>query len=386
MNIGDVIMKKIGVYITVFILSAVILFFGSKWAHDGVTIFKHSTEAVTAKVMTIDKKTETKGDNFTSTVIIFRAQIQGGKHDGEVVKAYQEHNSQVANMRIVRPGDTVIMKNYKIEDLGTDWAVENFKRSNVLYMLIAAFAVLVIIFGRSKGFRTIISLAYTCLAVFLVFIPAVLGGRNIYITSIAICVFIIFMTLLLVNGADKKTLCAALGCVGGVLAAAIITAIMSRVMIFAGYTNEDSYYLTMLPKPVNLKALNFAAIIIGAVGAVMDVAMSLSSSLYEMKEKIPDISFKSLVSSGLAIGRDMMGTMSNTLVLAYIGSSVSCVLLLLTYADSLADVLNREMIAYEILQAIAGSLGILLAIPLTTLVCGVFYLKRRTKHIENEKI
>lgn len=289
-------------------------------------------------------------------------------------------------MRIVRPGDTVIMKNYKIEDLGTDWAVENFKRSNVLFILIAAFAVLVIIFGRSKGFRTIISLAYTCLAVFLVFIPAVLGGRNIYVTSIAICVFIIFMTLLLVNGADKKTLCAALGCVGGVLTAAIITVIMSKVMIFAGYTNEDSYYLTMLPKPVNLKALNFAAIIIGAVGAVMDVAMSLSSSLYEMKEKIPDISFKSLVSSGLAIGRDMMGTMSNTLVLAYIGSSVSCVLLLLTYADSLADVLNREMIAYEILQAIAGSLGILLAIPLTTLVCGVFYLKRRAKHIESEKI
>lgn len=369
-------MKKIWVYTAVFVISGIILLLGAKWANSSTEIFKHNAETVTAEVLTVDKKTETKGDNFTSTVVIFRAQINGGKHGGEVVKAYQEHNSQVANMRIVRPGDKVILKNYKVEDLGTDWAVENFSRSDILYILIAVFAVMVIIFGRSKGFRTIISLVYTCIAVFAVFVPAVLSGKNIYVCSVAICIFIIFMTLLLVNGVDKKTFCAALGCIGGVLAAALITLIFSRIMHFSGYTNEDSYYLTMLPHPVDLKALSFSAVIIGAVGAVMDVAMSLSSSLFELKEKIPNISFKSLVSSGFAIGRDMMGTMSNTLVLAYIGSSVSCVLLLLTYADSIADVLNREMIAYEILQAVAGSLGILLAIPLTTLVCGLVYLKK----------
>ena len=215
---------------------------------------------------------------------------------------------------------------------------------------------------------------------FFVFVPSVLSGHNIYVSGVLVCVFIIAMTLLMVNGADKKTLCASLGCVGGVMAAAVITVVFSRVMMFTGYTDSESYSLTMLSNPVDLIALSFSAIIIGAVGAVMDVAMSISSALYEMTEKVEGITFKSLVSSGFEIGRDMMGTMANTLVLAYIGSSVSSVLLLLTYADSAADVFNREMIAYEILQAVAGSLGILLAIPLTTIVCGAVYTKLKTRN------
>ena len=109
------------------------------------------------------------------------------------------------------------------------------------------------------------------------------------------------------------------------------------------------------------------------------ISMSMSSSLYELSVKVPDINFKSLVSSGFAIGRDMMGTMANTLVLAYVGSSLSSVLLLLTYAESTMDVFNREMIAHEILQAVAGSIGIVLTIPVTALVCGAFYIGRKNK-------
>ena len=211
---------------------------------------------------------------------------------------------------------------------------------------------------------------------------SVLSGKNIYLSSALVCIFIITMTLLIVNGFDKKTLCASLGCIGGVLAAAIICIIFSSVMNFSGYTDEHSIYLTMLPHPVDLNAIAFAAIIIGAVGAVMDVAMSMSSSLYELKVKVPDITFKSLVSSGFEIGKDMMGTMANTLVLAYVGSSVCSVLLLLTYADSAMDLLNREVIANEILQAIAGSIGILFTIPVTALICGALYVKKNTSKDE----
>ena len=249
----------------------------------------------------------------------------------------------------------------------------------------ALFVILIIIFGRTKGLRTIISLMYTCISVFAVFIPAVLSGKNIYLNAVFVCIFIIAMTLLLVNGWDKKTLCALLGCVGGVMAAAAITAVFSHVMKFTGYVNESSYYLTKLPHPVDLGAIAFSAVIIGAVGAVMDVAMSMSSSLYELSVKADNITFSSLVSSGFAIGRDMMGTMANTLVLAYVGSSLSSVLLLLTYAESTMDVFNREMIAHEIVQAVAGSIGIVLTIPVTALVCGAFYIGRN-KNIDSNKL
>ena len=368
--------KKIFVYILVVVISGILLWLWSGFASSGTEIFKHSVESARAKILTVDKQESTDTGSFVSTVVICSAEILNGDKKGEIVKVYQEHNSEVENIKIVTPGDKVVIKNYPVADLGTEWAVDNFLRTPALLILGFVFVFLIILLGRFKGLRTVISLVYTCVAIFCVFIPTVLSGKNIYFCAILICLFITAVTLLLVNGWDKKTFCAFLGCVGGVIAAALITVIFSYVMKFTGYTNENSYYLTMLPNPVNLKAIAFSAVIIGAVGAVMDVAMSLSSALYELKEKVPGITFKSLVSSGLSIGRDMMGTMANTLVLAYIGGSVSSVLLLLTYADSAADVFNREMIAYEILLASAGSIGIFLAIPVTALVCGMVYIKQ----------
>jgi uncharacterized membrane protein len=150
------------------------------------------------------------------------------------------------------------------------------------------------------------------------------------------------------------------------------------VLFLTGIVDENSRYLANLPleTPINLKAIMFAGIIIGAMGAIMDVAMSISSSLWEVKEKARIINFETLFRSGLAIGRDIMGSMANTLILAYIGSSLSVVLILSVYNNSLLSLFNTEMIVVEILQALAGSLGILFAIPLTAFFCSIIYLKR----------
>ncbi|MBR3933159.1 MAG: YibE/F family protein [Clostridia bacterium] len=368
--------KRLITYVLIAVVSGLILYFWHNFATDGAEIFKHSVDEAKAKIVSVDSKDVTTFGDFESTIIICKAKILSGKQKGETVKVYQEHNSQMPNLKIIENGDKVVIKNYPRPDLGIDWAVDNYLRTPVIWWLIGIFAFLIILLGKTKGLRTVISLLYTCIAVFSVFIPSVLSGKNIYLSSALVCVFIITMTLLMVNGFDKKTLCASLGCIGGVMAAAVISIVLSRTMKFSGYIDEHSIYLTMLPHPVDLNAIAFAAIIIGAVGAVMDVAMSMSSSLYELKVKLPDITFGSLVSSGFEIGKDMMGTMANTLVLAYVGSSVCSVLLLLTYADSAMDLLNREVIANEILQAIAGSIGILLTIPVTALVCGAFYVKR----------
>ena len=117
----------------------------------------------------------------------------------------------------------------------------------------------------------------------------------------------------------------------------------------------------------------FAAIIIGAVGAVMDVAMDIASALAELKSQVGDISRTQIIKSGFTIGRDIIGTMSNTLILAYIGSCLSCTLLMVAGNPSLLLLFNTEMIVVELLQTIAGSFGMLLTIPLTSVVCGVLY-------------
>ena len=111
---------------------------------------------------------------------------------------------------------------------------------------------------------------------------------------------------------------------------------------------------------VVIKAIIFAVIIIGAIGAIMDVFVSISSSLAELKEQAKDMTATQLTASGMVIGRDIMGTMANTLILAYIGSSLSVTLLLFAYNSSTLLLFNTELIIVELLQAIAGSFGILL--------------------------
>jgi len=156
---------------------------------------------------------------------------------------------------------------------------------------------------------------------------------------------------------------------------------MDRVLFLTGILDEHSRFLMFLPieGTINLRAIVFAGIIIGAMGAIMDVAMSISSAMWEIKESAGRIKFEALLRSGMNIGRDIFGTMANTLILAYIGTSLSVILILLVYTDSLTSLLNMEMIVVEILQALTGSLGILFTIPLTSLFCSTIYLRDTTK-------
>ena len=219
------------------------------------------------------------------------------------------------------------------------------------------------------------SLTLTCLAVFYVFIPAVLAGENIYSWSIATCIYMTLMTLFIVNGVNRKSIAAVLGCLAGVLVAGLLTVLMDYTMTLTGVLDENSVILYNLrgENPLNLRAIIFGAIIIGAVGAIMDVSISIAAALAELKEKLPHIGFKELLHSGMNISRDIMGTMSNTLILAYIGGFMSSVLLMVAYNSSMLDLFNREMIVVECLQALVGSLGILLTLPFTSLICAVLF-------------
>ena len=143
------------------------------------------------------------------------------------------------------------------------------------------------------------------------------------------------------------------------------------------------YLWTDEGNPINLRALIFAMITIGAMGAVMDVAMDIASSLYEVKRHAPQIRDRELFKSGMNIGRDVMGTMANTLVLAYIGSSLCSILLKISYAYSFNQLMNTESIVVELLNALVGSMAILLTIPLTAFVCCVMYKGRHIKPSES---
>lgn len=383
--------KNAIVWVLTVMISLSIIFMGNKIVMKDAQIFMSAdNETVRGEVVEVIDSVSDVMDLGNDTVLEntwvgFKCEIKNGDEAGTVVDAIQTIDGMYAGSQYVRPvevGDQVmiISSDNEFSNLPT-WQFSDYYRMDKIYILAGIFLLAILLIGRWKGVNTILSLGFTFCFVFLVFVPSVMAGYNAYIWSTITCIFTIVMTLLLINSTSKKTLATIIGCISGTIIAAAGTVIMSKVMELTGFVDEHSHYLTMLdtPQPIDLRAIIFAAIIIGAVGAIMDVAMDISSSLYELSEHVPDITFGRLCKSGMAIGRDIMGTMANTLVLAYIGSSLSCIMILLTYAASMMDLLNREVIIVELLTAILGSLAILMTVPCTVVTCGILYIGRKKR-------
>ncbi len=375
-------LRYIIVYIVTVVFSLAFLYFGNRLTSDSAAnVFSSASTFVPERAtvsMLLERNEEEfdlGGTSITNVKMRFIARLNNGE---EVIAVQSIDGYLPSGLKEVEVGDKVLVSKDMEDPAAYEWMFVEYLRTDTLIVIGALFALLLLVYGGLKGFNTLLSLAFTCAAVFFVFIPSILAGYNIYVSSIIICLFVIVMSLLIINGPDTKTLTAIIGCFGGVLLSGLITVISDVFLKLSGYTDEDSTYLAVLETahPIDLKAIIFGAIIIGAMGAIMDVAMSVASSLYELSEGGKDPTFTSLLRSGFAIGRDMMGTMSNTLILAYIGSSLSVVLLLIVYSPSVLHLLNREMIVVEILQSLVGSLGILFTIPFTSLLCATVYSRK----------
>lgn len=389
--------KNVIVYIVTIILSIVYLVGTGYIASGGKDFFDTKLEKpIRATVLRITEKkdvgfSDENGQMETSmTMIYFEAKALSGKERGKTLYGVQEQDLMFAlRQPDVKEGDKVTLAYEPTKDGKADYYLADYSRTGPLYAVCGVFFVLLLLFGRKKGLDTIISLTFTTLAVFTTLIPAILSGKNVYFWSIITCVFITVMTLVLIDGINIKSLSAGIGCVAGVLTSGIIFLMMRKSLHVTGMLDDEWVYLYNLNKsePIDLQAVIFAMIIIGAVGAVMDVAMSIASSLCEIHDKSPNLSTRELFKSGITIGRDIMGTMANTLILAYIGSCLACVLLYVSYSLNITQIINRELIAVEILQSLAGSLGILSALPLTALVSSVLLKKfKKVKSPVNSNI
>jgi len=372
-------------YLTTVAVAVLLLLVGHRIAVQSLFIFQNDMqEVVRATVRDVMERVQPEGDDLDDFLIMmqgerlfFEAEIQRGPRRGETVTAVQTFGGFVQDIaNEVRVGDSILLISF-----GDEWFFNGQYRTSRLLGLGILFVICVILFGGKKGFNTILSLGLTCAAVFAFFIPSILSGKNIYLTALLVCAYTTVVTLLIVIGYNKKSLGAAIGCMSGIAVTGLVTIIMDRVLFLTGVLDEHSRFLMFLPieGTINLRAIVFAGIIIGAMGAVMDVAMSISSAMWEIKERAGRIKFDELLRSGINIGRDVFGTMANTLILAYIGTSLSVILILLVYTDSLTSLLNMEMIVVEILQALAGSLGILFTMPLTSFFCATIFLKDKAK-------
>jgi uncharacterized membrane protein len=250
-------------------------------------------------------------------------------------------------------------------------------RQNHFIYIAIIFVIGIIAIGGIKGIKALIGLVITLIVIFFIMIPQIYKGNDPMLVTVLSSVFIIISTFIIIGGINKKTLGAIIGTSCGIIIAGLISIIFSKLMLLSGI-GEESLMLTTLDSgaKLNFKGIMFAGIVIGALGACMNIGMSIASSIEELKRVNPEMTVGQLIKSGMNIGRDSMATMINTLILAYIGGSLTIVFIYLGLDYKLFEVLNQESISEEILRAMAGSIGLICTIPLTTVASALLMEKR----------
>lgn len=252
-------------------------------------------------------------------------------------------------------------------------------RGAVLLLFAALYLVALVVIGGKQGLKGALGLAFTFLAIIFLYLPLVYLGWPPLWTSVLICAVTTAVTMYFIGGPTRKTVVASAGTVAGVVIAGLVAAIFGAATGISGWNVSDIETLITLwnTNGINVGELLFAGLLISSLGAVMDVAMSVASSMGEVLAQNPAMSRGALFASGMRIGRDMMGTDSNTLILAFAGGSVSMLVLDYAYDLPILQILNSNNIGISVMQGLAGSFGVVLAVPVTVALATLLYTAKR---------
>lgn len=256
--------------------------------------------------------------------------------------------------------------------------IYNYSRNNYIYIIVIIFFVIMVLIGRGKGFRSMIGLLFTFYSIIFFMIPFIYRGYSPIALSIIVSIISTIVTLFLLNGWSKKTIVATLATCVGVIISGVIFYFISNFLNISGFNLDEAESLILIAQNTGLKIRDilFSGILISSLGAVMDVAMSIASSIYEINELNRELDMKTIFKSGINIGRDMIGTMSNTLILAFAGTSLSTMLAMYSYNTQFNQLMSSDFIAIEFAQSISGSIGIILAVPITSFISAYVYKRK----------
>ena len=258
--------------------------------------------------------------------------------------------------------------------------VYEYDRFPGLLLVIAAFLLVTVLVGGKVGLKSLVSLGLTVAALIFILLPLLLRGWPTIPTTFLISVLVTAATFVILGGVDKKTVCACLGTLAGIALATAFGLIAQSILRIDGYRQEYAEALLQLRQTeesmIGITGLVTAGVIVSALGAVMDVAMSISSAIQELIRVNPDLTAKDLMKSGMNIGRDMVGTMTNTLILAILGSGLTLVVYIYSLSLQPWQLLSSSYMSLEAISAVASSIGVMLAVPLTAAICAYVFGKK----------
>ena len=258
--------------------------------------------------------------------------------------------------------------------------IYEYNRFPGLLLVVAAFLLVTVLVGGKVGLKSLVSLGLTVAALLFVLLPLLLAGWPTIPTTFLISVLVTAATFVILGGVDKKTVCACLGTLAGIALATLFGLMAQYLLRMDGYRQEYAEALLQLRQTgesaIGITGLVTAGVIVSALGAVMDVAMSISSAIQELTRVNPQLTAKDLLKSGMNIGRDMVGTMTNTLILAILGSGLTLVVYIYSLSLQPWQLLSSAYMSLEAISAVASSIGVMLSVPLTAAICAVSFGKK----------
>jgi uncharacterized membrane protein len=249
--------------------------------------------------------------------------------------------------------------------------IVDFQRGLPLALLAALFAVAVIVLGRWQGLAALAALALSFLVIALFVLPAILAGENPLLVAIAGAGLIMFIALYLTHGLSARTSVAVLGTMVSLALIGLLSAVFSVAASLTGLDDPTSNLIASLGHGIDARGLLLAGVVIGALGVLDDVTVTQTSAVWELRKANPSLGWRELYGAGMRIGRDHVGSAVNTLVMAYAGAALPVLLYTSISGVGLGAILSSEELAQEIVRTLAGSVGIVAAVPVTTILAAV---------------
>jgi uncharacterized membrane protein len=295
--------------------------------------------------------------------------------------------STTHNIR-VDVGQNVIVKADRPEGVTPFYSLYNYDRTPGLLTVGLIFVAIMCLVGQYKGLRGALGLGVSLFFILCFLLPAIYHGYSPVLMAAVTVIIIAAFSMLLLNGYSRKTIIAIAATGVGVLVSAVFFFLLSALLSLSGYNIDAAEDLIVISNGTGLQIgqVLFAGVLVASLGAVMDMCISVASALYEIKKQRPDATGREIYRSGMAIGRDMIGAMCQTLVLAFMGSSLSTLLVLVSYGAKPDQFLSSDFVAVETVHSVAGSLATIFAVPITAGLCAGFLSRRKPAGKEQQRM
>lgn len=258
-------------------------------------------------------------------------------------------------------------------------SVYNYDRTGMVYALVALFLAGLVLVGGRKGIATIWALVFTFGCVVFLYVPLLYSGMNGILAGTLAAVVILAVSLYILNGWSRKTRCSIVGTTLGVTISGVLATALGTAGHLSGFHASDAESMVYIANAsgLNVGTILYAGILVSCLGAVMDVSVSITAALEEVHAKAPNLPMQDLVRSGLTVGHDMIGTMSNTLILAYTGTATGTLLTLYAYEMPYIQMMSYNAIVIEILSGLCGTIGVILTVPIQTVITAFVITRKK---------